>query len=543
MTVFHSGHPGRTAAPSDGRRTATLANSRDRGDFIPFMGQQTVDRRPREALESRPSAGRAGEAVVSGWYPGNHHMPSRPPALVTLLRIVIGSLLLVPAPAHAGENPLDGYGTNQSYTIPYLTGPEPFGTPQPGDPYIPVTMNGVSYALPLDTGSRGFIIDQISANLTPQSSDPWGQVYYNSSNRVFRGQWSSQTLSFPTAVSGGTATGPATVTLPVLIIEAVTVSQVPAPGSTQASAVFWSTLATGAINVRDAGGNPAGSVLITDSTYTLAYGQFAYYSDNPYSMTSAANFGIGFDRTGNGTTPNDDQVNQQYNPFLNVSQMLTGGMTAGYVLRQNEVQLGLTGSESGYAYTNLVPTGLARPAGVVPDWQAPTGSLVFNGTAYGTGQIVIDTGIGSGIMNLPGLTSYSPADTLTVNLLNSGGAVSYDVNTDPNNWLNPCGSIDVFPTPIPGHFTENQPPYAGQFFNTGRNVLNAFDVLYDGQNGFFGLKPNGGFASQQSPARITFNAGFYPTSVPEIDPAGLGSVLAFVAGISGLLERRRRRAA
>lgn len=30
-----------------------------------------------------------------------------------------------------------------------------------------------------------------------------------------------------------------------------------------------------------------------------------------------------------------------------------------------------------------------------------------------------------------------------------------------------------------------------QFSNTGRNLLNAFDLLYEGENGYVVLKPNG----------------------------------------------------
>lgn len=40
---------------------------------------------------------------------------------------------------------------------------------------------------------------------------------------------------------------------------------------------------------------------------------------------------------------------------------------------------------------------------------------------------------------------------------------------------------------------------------------------------------------------VTFNAVIASSGVPEIDPAGLGSVLALVTGAIGLLERRRSR--
>jgi hypothetical protein len=43
-------------------------------------------------------------------------------------------------------------------------------------------------------------------------------------------------------------------------------------------------------------------------------------------------------------------------------------------------------------------------------------------------------------------------------------------------------------------------------------VINAFDFLYDGLNGYAGLRPNGLAIPS---ADIRFTAGFYPTPVPE----------------------------
>ena len=73
------------------------------------------------------------------------------------------------------------------------------------------------------------------------------------------------------------------------------------------------------------------------------------------------------------------------------------------------------------------------------------------------------------------------------------------------------------------------PPLATTFFNTGRNVLNAFDYLYDGQNGYVGLSTNGLVPTN---ANLSFSAGFYPNPVPEPSTYalfGLGGMALVIA--------------
>lgn len=72
------------------------------------------------------------------------------------------------------------------------------------------------------------------------------------------------------------------------------------------------------------------------------------------------------------------------------------------------------------------------------------------------------------------------------------------------------------------------------FYNSGRNIFNAFDMVYDGQNGYLGLKRNQYGAAN---ADVYFQAGFYP--VPE--PTG---ACLFVLGTAFLwtvsLRKRRK---
>lgn len=437
----------------------------------------------------------------------------------------------------AAGDPLNGYaGFDAFYTIPYANSPGFGQNGAPSDPKIQLSFSGNTLDINLDTGSRALYVASPSVSgLSPASALFTGQVYLNSSARIFQGTWYQQEVTFPQAVPSLPTMGAATANLPVLIVETLACSTTPPPGTATASTTFGTLQESGTVLLTN-----GTSRAFTNHAVTLFGGEAVSYSQNPGILAPVANFGVGFDRTGQGTSPNNNAHNQQYNAFLNISQMASGEMVSGFIVQQTQVQVGLTASTVGFAYTNLLPTGYAQPdPGVAPDWQAPTGTLVYEGQEYGTGQVVVDIGINSGILTLPGqpqsgTATFTTESPLVVQLLNSGGAVSYTINGEPDNYLNPT-SVSWF-APLPGDFSENQPPYQSQFFNTGRNVINAFDFLYDGLNGYAGLRPNG--LSIPS-ADLQFTADFYPNPVPE--PRAVVLVLgAFAAGWLWAVRRRLR---
>jgi len=78
--------------------------------------------------------------------------------------------------------------------------------------------------------------------------------------------------------------------------------------------------------------------------------------------------------------------------------------------------------------------------------------------------------------------------------------------------------------------------------NSNNNTLTKFDAL--GQYVSTLSNPAPGYdAYFRSPSAIAIRAVPAPSSVPEIDPNSLGSVMALVLGSLGLLERRRLKAA
>jgi hypothetical protein len=440
----------------------------------------------------------------------------RIPPQAALPALVVCSLFLSRVHCQTANNPLVGYpGYTQSFAIPYTAGS---GLTDANGPRIKAVIAGTEIVLPIDTGSRALYASQDLVPGITNPEGPAGYVYLNSSARIFQGTWSTQTITFPDAVGTGVS-APAQAVVPVLVVNTLACSTTPPPGSATATTTFATIPGAGTVTLTN-----GQSVAYSNHTLTLTGGQAVSYTDNPGVLASVVNFGVGFDRTGQGTSPNNDSTNQQYNAFLNVTQMRANPptMRAGFVLAQSGVQLGLTAANSGYAYTNLIPTGLAQNPPSPPDWQAPMGNVVYGGTTYATGQLVVDTGINFAILTLPGLGGATATPPLTVNLLNSGGAVSYEITSDVSNTLAPT-EISVFP-PLAGNFSENAGTTRDQFFNTGRRVLNAFDFLYDGVAGYVGLARN---ATSIPAANIAFTPGYYPAPIPP-SPQTVTIPLAFV---------------
>lgn len=422
--------------------------------------------------------------------------------------VSLGAGILPPAP---GGNPLTGYDADTGrYLVPY-TEPVDFTGSTSSDPQIAMRVGRRELAVNLDTGSRGLYFDALQLDPDIALDGPRGYVYLNSSNRLFFGTWSTQEVTFvgSTFTPPGSATPvaqPAVARVPVLVVSAVGASTVPPPGSTVASTTFGTTIPTGTVTITD--GRRRAQVPIVPvppqtpaghkGTVTIPGGWWASYADNMQAGASVlapvANFGVGFDRSGLGTFPTTDALNQSYNAFLQIAEMRAGAMRAGYVITPEGVTLGVDAAQSGFAYTQLAPTGLTAGTASPPDWQPATGTLTLDGTPAPTGPVVIDMGIPFSILTLPGRSQgQSFKGSLQVDFLNSDGRVSYVVNTtpgsttlDPANQLNPT-AVESF-APLPGAYSQNAPPASQQFFNTGRALFAAFAYLYDATGGYLGLK-------------------------------------------------------
>ncbi len=455
-------------------------------------------------------------------------------------------------------NPKNGYfAYSDRYDLAYTNAADlNFYDPKqyPSDPKVAIKVGdgtGVTLAVNLDTGSRGLYFDQESLPstiLTDPSNEVVGpgSVYLNSSNRLYFGQWVKTKLEFPDSVYQSIVTGTdptkrATARIPILVVQAVGASETPEPGQTQASTTFGTKSNSGSITITNGSQTAQAAIAPNPQSpntgiVTIPGGWYARFADNPGKLQPVANFGVGFDRSGQGTSPTGNGINQEYNAFLNLSEMTDGSMRRGYVISTTGVTLGLDGSVDGFAYTDLTPTGLTPGADTAPDWQPATGTITNtvkvgkdDVVVTGTGPVVLDMGYPGGILTLPGV-SGPYAGKLTVDLLNSNGKVSYNATPNPSkngttdrvNLLSPNG-IDQF-NPLAGVYSQNTPPLSQAFFNTGREAFAGLDYLYDADAGYLGLKVGSQQASDAFYSAQTagiFNADYYknpnlPTGVTNL---------------------------
>lgn len=447
-------------------------------------------------------------------------------------------------------NPLAGYSNSTGaqdpnrfaaghYMLPWANDPGFYTQPVPSDPQVSLILDGgETLTVNLDTGSRGLYFDQNQIPTLDTSGGTKGFVYLNSSNRLYFGTWVSTDITFPDAVwqEPGEDDTPkvATAKAPVLVVTAIGASTTPPPGSTSPTAVFNTTTDSGTVTITN--GTETRNVAVTpgfngQGSVTIPGGWWATYQDNPI-LGPVANFGVGFDRSGLGTEPTSNGDNQAYNTFLNLAEMRSGTMRPGYIIANDGVTLGLDNAAlqgNSYAYTDLAPSGLSQGDQSAPDWQPATGQFTWTSAVpnqsntpitSALGPLVIDIGIPTGIMTLPGQSASSTfTGTVNVDLLNSGGKITYIVN--PSDTTNQMTATSVaFFDPLAGAYSQNMPPLSQQFFNTGRRLIAGMNYLYDAAGGYEGLwapeyDDPGDQAAAFKSGNGTFHAAYFPnTTIP-----------------------------
>lgn len=178
--------------------------------------------------------------------------------------------------------------------------------------------------------------------------------------------------------------------------------------------------------------------------------------------------GVGFGRGTDVTTA------PTYNPFLNLAEMGAGTMRRGYTISRAGITLGLTTTAvSGYTRQTLVSAGTPA-AGTHNDWTTPSGSFAIGGTTY-SGVVLLDTGLLNMIVEDAGIPQ---SGTVT-------GGTSMSVTLGTQSYSFKAGDS--------GAQTPTSVSYAsashGTFVNTGLRALGHFDLLFDADGGYFGLKP------------------------------------------------------
>lgn len=179
--------------------------------------------------------------------------------------------------------------------------------------------------------------------------------------------------------------------------------------------------------------------------------------------------GVGF---GRGTT---ERTSPDHNPFLNLTEMLAGTMRRGYVIGRSGLSLGLTASNTAGAWTMQPLTDAGQPAsGTHHDWTPLAGGFTIGSDVRHEGTVLIDTGLLNMIIEdhrLPSSGEVVAGTEMTVTL----GSVSYRFSVDDN-----------------GAQTPTRVNYArashGAFVNTGLRALGRYDLLFDADGGYLGLR-------------------------------------------------------
>lgn len=449
-----------------------------------------------------------------------------PGSWTVFFAIVIASSVAISARAQdpGDGNPYSGYADTNSYFLDYADNTS-FDPGNTNDVQVAVSIDGISHDVNVDTGSRGFYMssDELGTNFQVSAGAYAGSVDLNSSGRVVSGLWTSADVGLSVTDQNGVSTN--VITTPNIL----DVTTLGAQSGGVATYDVNTNVAgyNGTVNL-DGGGtvpvqiNPStGETYVSLTNSASVHQQISYSNNIPGLIKDVSNFGIGFDLGGApASTPVGNNTNQILNPLLNLTQMNNGTLVAGYIIETNGIQLGLTSSNTGYAYTSLNPTGLSS-TNSQPDWQASMGQTVINGVTNTPGSIVMDSGISEAFVSATSVAlGPNSVTNMSVFLMNSGGEVGYDIDPgDTNDLLNPSSVTVVIPS-TNGSYSQNQPPWDTQFLNTGRDVFEAFDMLYDAEDGYMGVLTNAYGATNPD---VFFDAqpGGFVNPVPEEKPTAL----------------------
>jgi hypothetical protein len=164
-----------------------------------------------------------------------------------------------------------------------------------------------------------------------------------------------------------------------------------------------------------------------------------------------------------------------YNPFLNLTEMAAGTMRRGYIIGRGGLSLGLTGANVTGAWTMQQLTSAGAPAeGTHNDWMTPAGGFQLGSGPALSGKVLIDTGLLDMIVEGEGLPSSGTVPAGTAMMINVGD-LHYSFAVGDGGAQTPIG-------------VHHARAANGTFVNTGLRALGHYDLLYDADGGFLGLR-------------------------------------------------------
>jgi len=373
--------------------------------------------------------------------------------LAALLAAAATATLAGPAAAQTGATPAaPDYGAyTQGIFIPFVS------TQPPGQPFtnavqLSFSAGGAPRRVTMDTGSTGVMISSLLLpGYTPTAADSAGWEFLSSSKLLFRGHWVPRDLVF----MDGQGRRLATAHVPVLAVDSV----ITCPRFDMASGTCP---------------DPSGAKVDSTTVY----------------------MGVGFGREHNGQT----QGTPDKNPFLNLTRIgdtpvQRGSFRPGYVITRTGVHLGLTPANT----ANFVYERLTAGAYGTMDWNGAPICLQVNASPCVAGSVLVDTGIEQMYLTV---TPRIPVDTVPrPNPSRHGASVGALADGSQVTVRFPGAASPVAHYTFRVGDTGNpmQPTIAipsivdttATFVNTGRHFLRDFDVLFDAQGGWFGLRWTG----------------------------------------------------
>ena len=359
-----------------------------------------------------------------------------------------------------------GYSYNGLFHVPMSIG-SPFPTAAPGSGQPPPTI-----AVTIDTGSVGLAVstDLLYAMMgLPRPAQPTGA---NPTPIPFPSP-------LPPGVTGPTGSGQITYTSDGLM-EIGQFFTVPLNIFTN-----FNSTAPVAVTV------PTQILVVTNQGCNLNYLNGRTCTPNPVAY-GVQNMGIGFYPLDIATVSSPVA-----NPFLQLAaQELYGQIHRRYVINNSGMFFGGTASDlAGFQWMKLNPD--RSNAG---DWVQPNMCVSYPGqspVSYTCGQMLVDTGLASMIMNIPTsqqipnlpgyITSNKPVNIIAPGPGASPLALNWTFNAPgiaPAPFTPP-----VYPAPVPNGITINSGTAGTAFINTSQRIIYQFDYAYDADCGAVGFRP------------------------------------------------------
>ena len=358
-----------------------------------------------------------------------------------------------------------GYSYNGLFHVPMSIG-SPFPTAPPGSGSPPPTVG-----ITIDTGSVGlavstdlfYVMMGLKAPPPPTGSNPTpipfpsplppgvvgptgqGQITYTSDGLMEIGQFFTVPLNIFTNFN---STSPVAVTVPTQIL------------------------------------------VVTNQGCNLNFLNGRTCTPNPVAY-GVQNMGIGFYPLDIATV-----YSPVANPFLQLAQELYGQIHRRYVINNSGMFFGGTASDlAGFQWIKL-----QQDRNNLGDWVQPPMCVSYPGqtpVTYTCGQMLVDTGLPSMIMNIPAsqqisnlpgyLTSNKPVNVIAPGPGASPPALNWTF-TSPGVAPSPF-TPPVYPAAVPNGITVGNGTAGQAFINTSQRIIYAFDYAYDADCGAVGFRP------------------------------------------------------